>query len=153
MLSLFRAAVAHLTTLKTALLCSLLLLGGCSYFQFPGVYKIYVQQGNIVTEEMVEQLQTGMTRRQVRFVLGTPLVEDTFHADRWDYIWTLKDPKGETKKNLFTVYFDGDQLARFEGDYRKTPVQDTEALPTADEAAQAEETAAQAAEDTISTDQ
>jgi outer membrane protein assembly factor BamE len=127
MLSLYRASYAPAVTLKATLLASLILLGGCSYFQFPGVYRIYVQQGNIVTEEMVTQLEAGMTRRQVRFVLGTPLVEDTFHADRWDYIWTLKDPKGDTKKQLFTVYFEGDTLARFEGDYKKGPVQEEKA--------------------------
>lgn len=99
------------------------LLGGCSYFQFPGVYRIYVQQGNIVTDEMVDQLQQGMTRRQVRFILGTPLVEDTFHADRWDYMWTMKYPNGDTKRKLFTVYFDGENLAKFEGDYVKGQVQ------------------------------
>ena len=113
----------HLT-LKVCFLGALLLLGGCNYFQFPGVYRIYVQQGNIVTAEMVDQLEAGMTKRQVRFVLGTPLVEDTFHADRWDYLWTLKDPRGNTQKQLFTVYFDGENLARFEGDYKKGQVQE-----------------------------
>ncbi|BFM12812.1 hypothetical protein R50072_29650 [Simiduia litorea] len=117
-------------TLKASLLSVLLLLGGCGYFQFPGVYRIYVQQGNIVTDEMVNQLAAGMTKRQVRFVLGTPLIEDTFHAERWDYIWTLKDPRGDTRKQLFTVYFDGDTLARFEGDYKKGQVQEgTDAAP------------------------
>ena len=119
-------------TLKAGLLSALLLLGGCGYFQFPGVYCIYVQQVNIVTDEMVNQLAAGMTKRQVRFVLGTPLVEDTFHADRWDYIWTLKDPHGDTQKQLFTVYFEGDSLSRFEGDYKKGQVQEgTDAAPEA----------------------
>lgn len=112
-------------------LLAILLLGGCGYFQFPGVYRIYVQQGNIITDEMVDQLQPGMTRRQVRYVMGTPLVEDTFHADRWDYIWTLKDPRGNTRRQLFTVWFEGDSLTRFEGDYTKGQVQkDTEAAKT-----------------------
>lgn len=102
----------------------LLLIGGCGYFQFPGVYKLYIQQGNIVTEEMVDQLQVGMTKRQVRYVMGTPLIEDTFHTDRWDYLWSLKDPRGKIEKQTFTVYFDGDNLSRFEGDYKKGPVQD-----------------------------
>lgn len=115
----------HFTRLA---LLTALLLGGCGYFQFPGVYKIYVQQGNIITDEMVDQLQQGMTRRQVRFVMGTPLVEDTFHADRWDYIWTLKDPRGNTRRQLFTVWFEGDSLVKFEGDYTKGQVQqETEA--------------------------
>ncbi|UTA47041.1 outer membrane protein assembly factor BamE [Simiduia sp. 21SJ11W-1] len=150
MLSLFRAPVAHLFCVKTVLILSLVLLSGCSYFRFPGVYKIYIPQGNIVKEDMVDQLQVGMTRRQVRFVLGTPLVEDTFHADRWDYVWTLKDPKGETQKKIFTVFFEGDQLTRFEGDYHKGAVQKEEESPASiAEANKVDETAEKAAEDTV----
>lgn len=93
------------------------LLGACSLFKFPGVHRIEVQQGNIVTQEMVDQLQPGMTRRQVLFVLGTPLLEDTFHPDRWDYINRIKDPKGEETQKRFTVYFDGDQLIATSGDW------------------------------------
>ena len=64
----------------------LLLLSGCSYIPtLP--YKIDIQQGNVVTEEMVEKLKPGMSRSQVRFVLGTPLITDVFHADRWDYFY------------------------------------------------------------------
>lgn len=118
-------------TVKASLITLLLLLSGCGYFQFPGVYKIYVQQGNIITEEMVDKLENGMTKRQVRFILGTPLVEDTFHAERWDYLWTLKDPHGDIKRQLFTVYFDGDTLARFEGDYKKGQVQKETEAPEA----------------------
>lgn len=111
------------------LLVLVTVLGGCSYFQFPGVYRIYVQQGNIVTDEMVEQLEQGMTRRQVKFILGTPLVEDPFHVDRWDYIWTLKMPNGDTRRKLFTVYFSDDKLAKFEGDYMKGQVQKNTEAP------------------------
>ena len=63
------------------------LLGACSFVGFPGVYKIDVEQGNIVDQEMADQLKPGMSRRQVRFILGTPLVEDTFNQDRWDYLY------------------------------------------------------------------
>ena len=56
-------------------------LSACSFVGFPGVYKIDVEQGNIITQEMADQLQPGMSRRQVRFILGTPLVEDTFNQD------------------------------------------------------------------------
>lgn len=92
-----------------------------------------------------------MTRRQVRFVLGTPLIEDTFHADRWDYVWTMKDPKGKTDKRIFTVYFEGDQLARFEGDYHKGAVQKEEDTASINEAEKVDETAHKAAEETIAT--
>lgn len=123
MQSQIRHPLAWLRANTLILLTLSVVLGGCSYFQFPGVYRIYVQQGNIVTDEMVDKLEQGMTRRQVRYILGTPLVEDSFHTNRWDYIWTLKYPNGDTERQLFTVYFDGEQLSRFEGDYVKGQIQ------------------------------
>lgn len=96
---------------------SLLLLTGCQYFQFPGVYKIDIQQGNIVTQEMVDQLKPGMTKRQVRYVMGTPLMEDTFNPNRWDYYYSMAPGKGELVKERITIFFDGDNLSHFQGDY------------------------------------
>lgn len=90
-------------------------LSACSYFQFPGVHKIYVQQGHIITNDMIEQLETGMTRQQVRYVLGTPLLEDPFNPDRWDYHYSLKRGDKQLRKRHLTVYFEEDKLARFEG--------------------------------------
>ena len=87
-------------------------LGGCI-----SPYKVEVQQGNVVTQDMLEKLKPGLTKSQVRFVLGTPLITDPFHPQRWDYVYIYKrharDP-GETRK--LTVIFDGDALARTEGD-------------------------------------
>ena len=94
------------------------LVTGCSLFKFPGVHRIQVQQGNIITQEMVDKLQPGMTRRQVRFVLGTPLVEDTFNPNRWDYINRVRSPKGEETQQRFSVYFNGDQLIETSGDWQ-----------------------------------
>ena len=93
---------------------ALLSLGACSFTGFPGVYRINVEQGNIITEEMVGQLKPGMTRRQVRFVLGTPLVEDTFNRDRWDYVYVLRNGTEVYSEANLTVYFDGDTLVRYE---------------------------------------
>ena len=84
----------------------LLALAGCS---FPGVYKIDIQQGNVVTQDMIDQLRPGMTRRQVRFIMGNPLLTDTFHADRWDYLYTLEEEDKITKRYLIKVYFDNNQ--------------------------------------------
>lgn len=93
-------------------------LVGCSSFRFPWVHKINVQQGHIITQEMVDQLKIGMTKRQVRFVLGNSLVPNTFNDDRWDYPYSVrKGSDGEIKSYLFTVYFADDKLARYEGDY------------------------------------
>ena len=79
-------------------------------------YKVDVIQGNFVSREQVEQLQTGMTRDQVKAVLGTPLLTSLFHADRWDYVFTLKRQGVEPQAFKYTVFFKGDQLERFAGD-------------------------------------
>jgi outer membrane protein assembly factor BamE len=92
-------------------------LGACSFVGFPGVYKINVEQGNIVTQEMAEQLKPGMSRRQVRFIMGTPLVEDTFNQDRWDYPYVKRNGPNVLSESRMTVIFEGDSLLSVEGDY------------------------------------
>ena len=79
-------------------------------------YKMDVIQGNFVSKEQVEQLQAGMSRDQVKAVLGTPLMSSLFHADRWDYVFTLKRQGVEPQAFKYTVFFKGDQLERFSGD-------------------------------------
>ncbi|SFC21069.1 Beta-barrel assembly machine subunit BamE [Polaromonas sp. OV174] len=79
-------------------------------------YKVDVIQGNFVSKEQVEQLQAGMTRDQVKALMGTPLMASLFHADRWDYVFTLKRQGVEPQSFKYTVYFKADQLERFEGD-------------------------------------
>lgn len=79
-------------------------------------YKVEVVQGNFVSREQVEALQKGMTREQVRNVLGTPLVTSLFHGDRWDYVFTLKRQGVEPQRRELTVYFKDDLLDRVEGD-------------------------------------
>jgi outer membrane protein assembly factor BamE len=93
----------------------LLALAGCS---FPGVYKIDVQQGNVVTQDMVDQLRPGMTRSQVRFIMGNPLLTDTFHANRWDYLYSIQPGGGKRLQERVSVIFNGnDQLAGLSGDF------------------------------------
>ena len=93
-----------------------LLLASCSYVPTITPYKMDVQQGNVVTQEMVSKLKPGMTKSQTKFILGTPLVTDAFHADRWDYVYLLnKDGKLQEQRKL-TVIFDKDVLKRLEGD-------------------------------------
>ncbi len=87
-------------------------LSACGFVGFPGVYKIDVEQGNIVTQEMADQLKPGMSRRQVRFILGTPLVEDTFNQDRWDYPYVKRNGQNILSEAFLTVVFDGDTLLR-----------------------------------------
>lgn len=83
-------------------------------------YKVDVVQGNFVSREQVEALQPGMSRQQVREVLGTPLVTSLFHSDRWEYVFTLKRPGEDIQTRKLTVYFKGDALERSEGDEMPT---------------------------------
>lgn len=78
-------------------------------------YKITVQQGNFISQEMVSQLKEGMTREQVRFLLGTALLTDMFHEDRWDYPFSLLKPNGELITSRLTIIFKNNTVARFEG--------------------------------------
>ncbi|MBK1723580.1 outer membrane protein assembly factor BamE [Thiocystis violacea] len=84
----------------------------------PFVYKMTVQQGNIITSEMVDSLELGMTKRQVEFVLGTPLLTDFFHTNRWDYTYTIKRGHKEMEQRDLTLYFQDDKLSRIAGDIR-----------------------------------
>ena len=101
------------------LLFAALCLSACGFVGFPGVYKIDVEQGNIVTQEMVDQLQPGMTRRQVRFILGTPLIEDPFNPDRWDYPYVKRNGRTVLSESRLAVFFDGDKLVKYEGDLQQ----------------------------------
>lgn len=92
---------------------------GCS--QVPRIvteYRIDVQQGNLLTQEMVSQLRPGLSRDQVRFILGSPMLVDMFHANRWDYVYRLqKGATREVETRLFTVFFDAEgKLERVAGD-------------------------------------
>lgn len=89
-------------------------------------YRIDIQQGNFVSREMVAQLREGMaqkdgvTRDQVRFVLGTPLLTDIFHADRWDYLFRLRKGNGEVISSRVAVFFQNNRLVRIDGDQLPT---------------------------------
>lgn len=79
-------------------------------------YRIEIQQGNFVTKEMVAQLRVGMTREQVRFVLGTSMHTPLFRADRWDYVFYSQRAGGKSERRSLTVYFEDDRLVRWQGD-------------------------------------
>jgi outer membrane protein assembly factor BamE len=104
-----------------ALLPALLLapwLAACgTSWNLLSVYRMEIQQGNYLTQEMVSQLQPGMTRDQVRFVLGTPLLLDIFHDDRWDYVYRRgRAGSREIEERRLSVFFENDRLVRVEGD-------------------------------------
>jgi outer membrane protein assembly factor BamE len=79
-------------------------------------YQVEVVQGNFVSKEQVEALKVGMTRQQARDVLGTSLLNDVFHKDRWDYVFTIRRQGVESQERRLTLYFKGDELVRFDGD-------------------------------------
>ncbi|MEN8107058.1 MAG: outer membrane protein assembly factor BamE [Pseudomonadota bacterium] len=91
-----------------------LALGGCSE-RFHLVHKIEVQQGNVITQDMVDRLEPGMTRNQVQFVMGSPIIVDVFHQDRWEYLYYLKPGYGEVTQKRISIHFDGDSLASITG--------------------------------------
>jgi len=92
-------------------------LTGCSI----SPYKIDVQQGNVVTQEMVAKLRPGMTRAQVKYVLGTPLVTDAFHPERWDYFYKFDKAGDPAEQRRLTLVFKDDQLDRLIGDVTAAP--------------------------------
>jgi outer membrane protein assembly factor BamE len=95
------------------------LAAGCGYVpRIPGItpYRMEIQQGNYVSQEMVSQLKPGMTKEQVRFILGTPMVTDIFHSDRWDYVYWRETSQGIREQRKLAVLFEKGELARLDGD-------------------------------------
>ena len=107
-----------------AVAAAVVLLAGCGSMQDVGrsvtsvitPYRVEVVQGNFVSKEQVEALQKGMSREQVRQILGTPLVSSVFHNDRWDYVFSLRRQGVEPQQRRLTVYFKDDMMERAEGD-------------------------------------
>lgn len=107
-------------------------VGACSWVPRPvSEYKIDIQQGNVLTQDMVSQLRPGLTKDQVRFILGTPVLMDMFHANRWDYIYRLqKGSTGEVEMRKFSTFFDAnDKLIRVGGDVAALQASDLSAEP------------------------
>ena len=122
-------------------------VGGCSMPQIkvpdlkiPRVYKLSVQQGNVITQEMVDRLEPGMTRNQVEYVMGRPVLRDPFDDDQWVYLYTLEVPDVFIQALKMVLIFEEDTLVSITGDYVPT---------TAEEKAQSEaqEAAKQGAEE------
>ena len=99
--------------LLTALAMQLCLTGCGNFTLFPGAHKIAIQQGNMIEPDMVYQLKPGMTKAQVRFVLGTPLIADTFDQDSWDYYYSRTGGDGQPIYEKFSVYFEDGRLKSF----------------------------------------
>jgi len=100
-----------------ALACTAL-LAGCGVPRALGIapYRIEIQQGNFVSQEMVSQLKEGMSKEQVRQIMGTPLLIDVFHAERWDYVYSRETSSGKREKRGFSIFFEDGKVARFDGE-------------------------------------
>ena len=125
---------AHLRALVAI---AALALVSCSLVQstLPSLapYRIEIQQGNFVSAEMVSQLKLGMSKDQVRFVLGTPLITDTFHADRWDYVFRRQRVNSsELEHRKIAVFFEDGKLKRIEGDVKPAASTDTVGVKAAE---------------------
>ncbi len=114
--------IKHLTL---TICLSLLFIQGCSdnssflaKDNLPYVHTIDIQQGNVITQEMLAQLEFGMNKKKVRFIMGTPLITDTFHSDRWDYVYTFKEGREQREQRRVTLFFEDELLARVEGDVK-----------------------------------
>lgn len=108
--------------MKTFLICILasfaLFLSACNIDKIPGVYRIDIQQGNDVTQAMINKLKPDMTKSQVTYIMGTPLLIDTFNPNRWDYVYTFHPGNGNRKQRRITLFFEKDLLHHLEGNTR-----------------------------------
>ncbi len=110
-----------------------LLASGCSSFEevgnaipnaldnLPLIHRPDIQQGNVVTQEQVSKLKPGMSKSQAQYVMGTPMLVDVFHQDRWDFVYSMKEGNEERTQERATLVFEDDRLVRIEGDYRPQP--------------------------------
>jgi len=118
-----------------SLLTSLTLVSCSTILSFiPGVYTIDIQQGNIIEQSMVDQLRPGMNQRQVLYIMGSPMLNNVFHKNRWDYLYS-NQPSGEDRvQKRITLFFENDQIAGVQGDFRPSavPVIKTSAETTVD---------------------
>lgn len=111
-----------------AAVCACLMSASCSL----SPYRIDIQQGNVVTQEMLAKLKPEMSRSQVKFVLGTPVVVDTFHPDRWDYFYKFDKAGNPREQRVLTLVFADDKLKQIVGDVKAAPGLVTDAPAPAD---------------------
>lgn len=107
------------------LLTATVALTGCSTLRFPGVHRITIQQGNVITQQMIDRLRPGMTKSQVRFVLGNPVVDDPLSQNRWDYFYSIQIAGGDVVRRKLQLYFIDERLSYFEGDFAPTDALET----------------------------
>mgnify|MGYP001335714737 CR=1 FL=1 len=108
-------------THKLLVVITLFFISGCSIVKFPSVHTVPIQQGNIVEQDMIDKLRPGMSKSQAQFVLGTPMLVDTFNKNRWIYFYSFSDANSVKTEKELTLYFDENgELERLTGDYSAT---------------------------------
>jgi outer membrane protein assembly factor BamE len=113
-----------------SLLLATLSIAGCSWLNdMPFVYKPDIQQGNVLEQEAVDKLQPGMSKTQVRYIMGTPALTDVFHENRWDYVYTMQKGGGTREERRVSLFFVDNQLTQIKGDMHPQPGPET-AIPT-----------------------
>lgn len=109
------------------LLCFLLsgaLVAGCSRPDLPDLrnvpfaFRVDVQQGNVITQEMLAQLKPGMDKKKVNYIMGSPAITDTFHSNRWDYVYTFQEGHKKARMRRVTLLFEDDKLVSVDGDVK-----------------------------------
>jgi outer membrane protein assembly factor BamE len=100
-------------TPRISLLCCLIIVSACEAW-LPEVHRLDLQQGNTIKLEQLESLEIGMTRTEVRKIMGSPMLSDPFHNQRWDYIYRFIPSKGFERKSLLTLYFEDDVLVKID---------------------------------------
>lgn len=95
-------------------------ISACSYIaeNLPGVYRMEIQQGNIIDQDMVDQLRPGMSKRQVVFVMGSPMLDDYFHKNRWEYLYYQRDEDGDEQEKKLVLFFNNDEIVGVQGDFK-----------------------------------
>ena len=101
-----------------------LTLASCSTIldNLPFVYTIEIQQGNIINQAMIDQLRPGMNKRQVLYIMGSPMLDDVFHKSRWDYLYSNQPSDEDRVQKRISLYFDNDQIVGIQGDFRPSTV-------------------------------
>jgi len=110
-LSLLRCILAVATSL-TLVSCTTILTN------LPGVYTVDVQQGNMVDQDMIDQLRPNMNKRQVLYIMGSPMLTDVFHQNRWDYIYSARIDGGDRQQKRISLIFEDDKIIGVQGDFR-----------------------------------
>ena len=114
-----------------------LFISGCSFsmpsLKIPQVHKITIQQGNVITQEMIDRLKPGMTRNQVAYIMGEPVIRNTFDESRWDYLYSINVPDVFSQQIHVTLFFENEVLAYFTGDLAPSENTEDATDPTAEE--------------------